>query len=43
MIYATYISIILLKIGCHYIPIYGIMSKSYFVYDKEMYTSSIFY
>ena len=42
MIYATDIAIILLKIGCHYISILYIASYSYFVHDKEMYTSAIF-
>ena len=36
MIYASDISIILLKIGCKYIPIYCNKSYPYFVYDKEM-------
>ena len=42
MIYATDIAVILLIVGCKYIPIYCNSSYPYFVYDKEKNTSSIF-
>ena len=42
MMYATDIIIILLKIGCQYIPLYCNVSYSNFVYDKELNRSAIF-